>query len=412
MLHKPLQSEIDSFHLLADRAKVMIWTSRPDKLCDWFNRAWLEFTGRRMEQELGNGWAEGVHPVDLSRCLSVYTTAVDSRQEFSVEYQLRRHDGVYRSVLDVGSPYFSADGEFLGYFGSCIDVTAGTRDEPQPPQPELPRVTGRTMAGERAFASAAESKAHKEPSGTEIRAAFERMVASESFRTCPRLAAFLRFVIEATLRGESDHLKGYTIAVEALGRSGDFDPQQDPIVRVEAGRLRRVIQHYYAGPGAKDLLVIDIPRGHYIPTFRYRRAEQALPIPSVLGGRFPATGTMRGIPAAVEAIKHGAADFIEKPLDAETAVTRVDEVKTAGARRRDGDTSLDVPPTHFPGYDFLTPREREVLAQIAAGDSSKEAGRQLGISFRTIEIHRARIMEKLGAKNAADLVRIVSTRAG
>jgi len=405
MLHRQLQSEVDSFHLLADRAKVMMWTSGPDKLCDWFNRAWLEFTGRTMEQELGNGWTEGVYPGDFSRCLSVYTTAFDSRQEFSLEYQLRRHDGVYRLVLDIGSPYFSADEEFLGYFGSCIDVTTGARDGPQPPQPELPRVTSQTRVGERAFASVAENKAHKEPSGTEIRAALERMVASESFRTCPRLAAFLRFVIEATLRGESAHLKGYTIAVEALGRSGDFDPQQDPIVRVEAARLRRAIQHYYAGPGAKDLLVIDVPRGHYIPTFRYRRAEQALPIPPVLGGGFLATGTMRAIPAAVEAIKHGAVDFIEKPLDAETAVTRVDDVKTAGARRRDGDTSLDVTPTH------LTPREREVLSQIAAGASSKEAGRQLGISFRTIEIHRARIMEKLGAKNAADLVRIVSTRA-
>jgi PAS domain S-box-containing protein len=405
MLHRQLKSEVDSFHLLADRAKVMMWTSGPDTLCDWFNRAWLEFTGRTMEQELGNGWAEGVHPDDFSRCLSVYTTAFDSHQEFSMEYQLCRHDGVYRLVLDIGSPYFSADEEFLGYFGSCIDVTAGTQDGPQPPQPELPRGTRQTGVGKRAFASVAENEARNDPSGTEIRAALERMVASESFRTCPQLAAFLRFVIEATLRGESAHLKAYTIAVEALGRSGDFDPQQDPIVRVEAGRLRRVIQHYYAGPGAKDLLVIDVPRGHYIPTFRYHRAEQALPIPSVLGGGFLATGSMRAIPAAVEAIKHGAVDIIEKPLDAETAVTRVDKVKTACTRRRDGDTGLDFTPTH------LTPREREVLTQIAAGASSKEAGRQLGISFRTIEIHRARIMEKLGAKNAADLVRIVSTRA-
>jgi PAS domain S-box-containing protein len=404
MLHRQPKSEVDSFHLLADRAKVMMWTSGPDKLCDWFNRAWLEFTGRTMEQELGNGWADGVHPDDFSRCLSVYTTAFDSRQEFSMEYQLRRHDRVYRLVLDIGSPYFSADEEFLGYFGSCIDVTAGTQDGPQPPQPDLPRITRQARVGKRAFASVAENEARKEPSGTEIRAALERMVASENFRTCPQLAAFLRFVIEATLRGESAHLKGYTIAVEALGRGGDFDPQQDPIVRVEAGRLRRVIQHYYAGPGAKDLLVIDVPRGRYIPTFRYRRAEQALPIPSVLGGGFLAS-SMRAIPAAVEAIKHGAVDIIEKPLDPQTAVTRVDEVKTDCGRRRDGETSLDFTPTH------LTPREREVLAQIAAGASSKEAGRQLGISFRTIEIHRARIMEKLGAKNAADLVRIVSTRA-
>jgi PAS domain S-box-containing protein len=369
MLHKQAQSEVDAFHLLADRAKVMIWTSGPDKLCDWFNRAWLEFTGRAMEQELGNGWAEGVYPDELSTCLAVYTTAFDSRQEFSMEYQLRRHDGAYRLVLDIGSPYFSPHGEFLGYFGSCIDVTAGMRDTPT--QPKLPRVTRQTRVGEGAFTSVAESEACKDPSGAEIRAALERIVASESFRTCPRLAAFLRFVTEATLRGESAHLKGYTIAVEALGRSRDFDPQQDPIVRVEAGRLRRVIQHYYSGPGAKDLLIIDVPRGHYIPTFRYRGA----------------------------------------PLDAEIAITRVDEAKTACARRPDGDTSLDDTQTLFGGYDFLTPREREVLTQITAGASSKEAGRQLGISFRTIEIHRARIMEKLGAKNAADLVRIVSTRA-
>jgi PAS domain S-box-containing protein len=402
MLHRQLTSEVDSFHLLADRAKVMMWTSGPDKLCDWFNRAWLEFTGRTMEQELGNGWAEGVHPDDFSTCLSVYITAFDSRQEFSMEYQLRRHDGVYGLVLDIGSPYFSADEEFLGYFGAC---TASTRDGPQPPQLELRRLTRQTRVGKRAFASVAENPTRKDPTGTEIRAALERMVASESFRTCPQLAAFLRFVIEARLRGESAHLKGYTIAVEALGRSGDFDPQRDPIVRVEAARLRRVIQHYYAGPGAKDLLVIDIPRGRYIPTFRYRRAEQALSIPSVLGSGFLSAGSMRAIPAAVEAIKHGAVDTIEKPLDAEVAVTCVDEVKTACARRRDGDTSLDITPTH------LTPREHEVLTQIAAGASSKEAGRQLGISFRTIEIHRARIMEKLGAKNAADLIRIVSTRA-
>ena len=112
------------------------------------------------------------------------------------------------------------------------------------------------------------------------------------------------------------------------------------------------------------------------------------------------------IPMAVEAIKNGAFDFIEKPFDASTVVTRVREAVEAWSRRGrqvDGHAL----PESFPGYDLLTSRERDVLGQIAAGSSNKLAGRELGISPRTIEVHRARIMEKLGAKNAADLVRIV-----
>ena len=110
---------------------------------------------------------------------------------------------------------------------------------------------------------------------------------------------------------------------------------------------------------------------------------------------------------AVEAIKNGALDFIEKPFDAATVVTRVREAVEAWSRRAQQAGSADILSKAFPGHDQLTARERDVLNQIAAGASNKEAGRELGISPRTIEVHRARIMEKLGAKNAADLVRIV-----
>lgn len=114
------------------------------------------------------------------------------------------------------------------------------------------------------------------------------------------------------------------------------------------------------------------------------------------------------IPMAVEAIKNGALDFIEKPLDAATVVTRVREAVEAWARRSQrGGGGGDILSKSFPGHELLTSRERDVLGQIAAGSSNKQAGRELGISPRTIEVHRARIMEKLGAKNAADLVRIV-----
>ena len=109
------------------------------------------------------------------------------------------------------------------------------------------------------------------------------------------------------------------------------------------------------------------------------------------------------IPTAVEAIKNGAFDFIEKPVKASTVVTRVREAVDAWSRRHSNGNL----PHAFPGHEQLTTRERDVLAQIAAGSSNKQAGRELGISPRTIEVHRARIMEKLGARNAADLMRIV-----
>ena len=109
------------------------------------------------------------------------------------------------------------------------------------------------------------------------------------------------------------------------------------------------------------------------------------------------------IPTAVEAIKNGAFDFIEKPVKASTVVTRVREAVDAWSRRH---SNGNLPPA-FPGHEQLTTRERDVLGQIAAGSSNKQAGRELGISPRTIEVHRARIMEKLGARNAADLMRIV-----
>jgi PAS domain S-box-containing protein len=118
------------FKELADYAPVMIWRSGTDKLCDCFNKPWLDFVGRTMEQELGNGWAEGVHKDDFDRCLNIYTTSFDAREHFSMIYRLRRHDGTYRQILDNGAPFFRG-GEFAGYFGSCIDVTEQQATEAQ-----------------------------------------------------------------------------------------------------------------------------------------------------------------------------------------------------------------------------------------------------------------------------------------
>jgi PAS domain S-box-containing protein len=117
------------FRAMANTAPVMIWVSGPDRLCTFFNKGWLDFTGRTLEQELGNGWAEGVHREDFDRCLNVYTTSFTARQQFTMEYRLRRSDGEYRWVLDTGTPRFAPDGEFLGYIGSCIDIAERKRAE-------------------------------------------------------------------------------------------------------------------------------------------------------------------------------------------------------------------------------------------------------------------------------------------
>jgi two-component system sensor kinase FixL len=111
------------FRVVADAAPVLIWMSGVDKLCTFFNKPWLEFTGRSLEQEIGNGWAQGVHPDDLQKCLNIYVSAFDAREPFVMQYRLRRNDGEYRWISDNGVPRYDAQKNFTGYIGSCMDIT-------------------------------------------------------------------------------------------------------------------------------------------------------------------------------------------------------------------------------------------------------------------------------------------------
>jgi len=117
----------ERFRTVANAAPVMIWMSDADKLCTFFNKGWYDFTGRTIDQELGHGWVEGVYQDDVKHCFDIYTQCFDARQKFSMEYRLRRADGEYRWVMDQGVPRFETDGGFLGYIGTCLDITEQKR---------------------------------------------------------------------------------------------------------------------------------------------------------------------------------------------------------------------------------------------------------------------------------------------
>jgi PAS domain S-box-containing protein len=111
------------FRLVADSSPVLIWMSGTDKMCTFFNQSWLNFTGRRIEEELGDGWTSTVHPEDLANCLQIYSTSFDARVDFEMEYRLRRQDGQYRWIVNYGVPRFEPAGDFCGFIGSCVDIT-------------------------------------------------------------------------------------------------------------------------------------------------------------------------------------------------------------------------------------------------------------------------------------------------
>ena len=117
-----LRESEQRFRVITEATPVMVWMAGTDKLCTYFNKSWLDFVGRSLEQEVGNGWAENVHPDDFQRCLDIYTSSFDAREPFTMEYRLRHHSGQFRWILDNGVPRHSADGHFEGYVGGCLDV--------------------------------------------------------------------------------------------------------------------------------------------------------------------------------------------------------------------------------------------------------------------------------------------------
>lgn len=121
-VEQALRESEQRYRTVTDASPVMVWMSGTDKLCYYFNKGWLDFVGRTLEQESGNGWAENMHPDDFDRCLQIYVTNFDARRPFEMEYRLRHHTGEYRWIFDRGVPRYAPDGTFEGYVGACLDI--------------------------------------------------------------------------------------------------------------------------------------------------------------------------------------------------------------------------------------------------------------------------------------------------
>jgi two-component system CheB/CheR fusion protein len=172
----------EQYRLLVESSPVMIWRSGIDARCDYFNETWLAFTGRSFEQELGDGWAEGVHRDDFERCVAIYRDHFARRAIFEMEYRLRRHDGVYRYIFDRGVPFFDQAGRFAGFIGSCVDVDDRVRAQ---------AILEATAARERSLAEglAAELLAQNEEAERAAPGARDRAAAPAAAATAPEVLA-------------------------------------------------------------------------------------------------------------------------------------------------------------------------------------------------------------------------------
>jgi PAS domain S-box-containing protein len=231
------------FRLLGDSAPIMLWIAGRDARCTSFNQRWIEFTGRPMELEIGDGWIEGIHPEDLQHCMDTYLTAFVHEQAFRMEYRLRRADGQYRWLLDTGLPHYRPDGGFAGFIGSCIDITDFKEAN------EALRILKGQLEG------------RVKEAGEAIQARDEFLsIASHELRTplsalVLQLAGLQNSLHEAKLQGPSSKFTGkLEKAIKATGRLTSLVDSLFDVARIASGRLQLQPDEHDLGEIARDLV--------------------------------------------------------------------------------------------------------------------------------------------------------------
>jgi PAS domain S-box-containing protein len=165
VIGREMQMAEEYLRELLESAPVMVWTSGTDAMCSFFNRAWLEFRGRRMDEEMGNGWTEGLHPDDRDLCLETYLKAFSARQAFRVQYRLQKANGDYSWVENTGTPRFR-DGSFIGFTGSALDISDRRRRAFTPDEQSVRMVFSLTERERQVLVLIADGKSTKEAAST------------------------------------------------------------------------------------------------------------------------------------------------------------------------------------------------------------------------------------------------------
>jgi PAS domain S-box-containing protein len=213
ILREPPSGLDPRFYEAMNASPVMIWVSGEDKLCNWVNQSWMDFTGRSMAQELGNGWTEAVHPDDVEQFLAAYLGHFNAREKFRLSYRLRRHDGIYRWIDNVGIPRFGSDGRLLGYIGSCFD--SHDQSEAEVELRRLKQVLEQQI-GEASTQLQGEIEAHNQTEKDLLRSATQLALLIQGIKDCAIYLLTSEGRVSSWNSG-AQRIKGYA-AAEIIGR--------------------------------------------------------------------------------------------------------------------------------------------------------------------------------------------------